>query len=172
MPKDAIGTSLLRYQLPDALGALELAPNVISHFEAHKQRTFLAREAGGQLFASFQNPTVMLVSDITGPRPTDRRSMNSYEPDRIAEKAEIRERFARDLHFVGDWHTHRQRIPKPSERDEHSIRESVLLSSHDLAGFILVVVGQVAFPEGLHVSFHSKSGSALLVPLADVAQDR
>lgn len=123
------------------------------------------------MFASFDDPSVTMVSEITGPRDTDKRSMYNYEPDRIAEKAEIRDRFARGLHFVGDWHTHRQRIPKPSGTDEHSIRELVRFSSHDLAGFVLVVVGQAPFPDGLHVSFHSKKGSTVLVPFTDPAED-
>lgn len=93
--------------------------------------------------------------------------MLNYEPDRIAEKAEITERFARNLHFIGDWHTHRQWLPKPSGTDEHSIDELVRFSSHDLEGFILVVVGQAPVPDGLYVSFHSKTRSTVLAPLTD-----
>jgi len=167
-----IGNPALRFRLPDGMGSLAFFPQVVAHFADHKQRKLFSREAGGQLFASFDDPTVMAVVDITGPRQTDRRSMYNYEPDRIAEKAEIRERFALGLHFVGDWHTHRQRIPEPSGTDEHSIRELVRFSSHDLTGFVLVVVGQAAFPGGLHVSFHSKTGSTVLAPLIDGAGDR
>jgi integrative and conjugative element protein (TIGR02256 family) len=152
------------------LGLLELSCPVLAHFEAHKQRRFLACEAGGQLFATFEKPTVMSIVDVTGPRPTDKRSMYGYQPDRIAERIEIKERFERHLHFVGDWHTHRQRVPKPSLTDEHSMRELVRFSSHDLAGFVLIIVGQTDFPKGLHVSFHSKSGSTLLTIVNDAAQ--
>jgi integrative and conjugative element protein (TIGR02256 family) len=165
MPEHPVTNPPLRFRLPNGIGLLEFSPQVLAHLEAHKQRKLFAREAGGQLFASFDDPSVMQILDITGPRQTDKRSIYNYEPDRIAEKAEISERFARGVHFVGDWHTHRQRIPTPSGIDEHSIRELVRLSSHDLVGFVLVVVGQAAFPEGLHVSFHSKTASTLLVPL-------
>lgn len=167
VPEHPMSNSSLRFCLPDGYGSLEFSPQVLAHFEAHGQRKLFAREAGGQLFASFEDPNVMKVLDITGPRPTDKRSMYSYKPDRIAERAEIKERFARGLHFVGDWHTHRQRTPTPSSTDEHSIRELVRFSSHDLAGFVLVVVGQASFPEGLHVSFHSNAGSTLLVSTGD-----
>lgn len=105
----------------------------------------------------------MKVVEATGPRPTDRRSLYNYEPDRNAEKVEINDRFAQGLHFVGDWHTHRQRRPIPSSTDERNIAELVRFSSHDLAGFILVIVGQAWFPEGLHVSFHSPGGGEELV---------
>jgi integrative and conjugative element protein (TIGR02256 family) len=158
----------LRFKLPADFEILELSPVVLAHCEAHKQLKWLSCEAGGQLFASFENPSVMLIVDVTGPRPTDKRSVYNYEPDRVAEQEEIKDRFSRGLHFVGDWHTHKQRIPKPSGTDERSIRELVRCSDHDLSGFILIVVGQAAFPDGLHVSFHSKSGSTtVLRPIAD-----
>ena len=152
----------LRFRLPNGLGSLVLSPTVLTHFEAHKQLKCLASEAGGQLFATFENWSIMNIVDVTGPRPTDKRSMFRYQPDRIAENAEIREQFARGLHFVGDWHTHKQRVPMPSSTDENSIRELVQRSSYDLAGFVLVVVGQTEFPNGLHVSFHTKTGSTIL----------
>jgi len=150
------------FAMPNGWGLLALSPQVLSHFEAHKQHRCFSREAGGQLFATFEDPSVMRIVDITGPRPTDQRSMYSYHPDRTAEQAEIRERFERGLHFVGDWHTHRQRIPTPSGTDLDSIRDQVRCSSHDLVGFVLVVVGQATFPQGLHVSLHSESESTVL----------
>jgi integrative and conjugative element protein (TIGR02256 family) len=153
------------YALPGDLGVLTLSSQVLQHFTAHRQRKLLAREAGGQLFATFADPSVMAVVEATGPRKNDKRSVFSYRPDRMAERAEIEERFARGLHFVGDWHTHRERVPNPSDEDKRSIIESVHQSAHDLAGFLLVVVGQVEFPDGLHVSFHSRDASVVLTPL-------
>jgi integrative and conjugative element protein (TIGR02256 family) len=157
----------LRFKLSADFEILELSPVALAHFEAHKQLRWLSREAGGQLFASFENPSVMQIVDVTGPRPTDKRSVYNYEPDRVAEREEIKDHFRRALHFVGDWHTHKQRIPKPSGTDERSIRELVRCSDHDLSGFILIVVGQAPFPDGLHVSFHSKSGATTVLRPVD-----
>jgi integrative and conjugative element protein (TIGR02256 family) len=166
----SMNDSPLIFHLPDGWGSLAFSQQVLAWFEAHKQHNWFAREAGGQLFATFEGVSMMKIVDVTGPRPTDKRSRNDYRPDRIAERVEIAERFAQGLHFVGDWHTHREWIPRPSSTDEHSIRESVRLSSHDLAGFVLVIVGQADFPAGLHVSFHSKLGSMLLAPAMDPGQ--
>jgi integrative and conjugative element protein (TIGR02256 family) len=158
----------LRFRLPRDFATLELSPVALAHFEGHKQLKWFSREAGGQLFARFQNSSVMQIVDVTGPRPTDKRSIYNYVPDRRAEKNEINDRYAHDLHFVGDWHTHKQRIPKPSWTDENSMRELARDSDYDLAGFILIIVGQETFPHGLHVSFHSRSGSTtILRPLSD-----
>jgi integrative and conjugative element protein (TIGR02256 family) len=164
MPALHIRNPSLVFRLPTGLGSLELSPQVLQHLDANRQRRLLSREAGGQLFATFEDPSIMNVVDATGPRPTDRRSLYNYQPDRIAEKAEIRDRYARGLHYMGDWHTHRQKRPTPSPTDEHNINELVRLSSHDLAGFILVIVGQASFPDGLHVSFHSKTNAIRLLP--------
>ena len=35
------------------------------------------------------------------------------------------------------------------------MRELVTATRHGLAGFLMIVVGQAGFPEGLHVSLHS-----------------
>ncbi|HKT29156.1 Mov34/MPN/PAD-1 family protein [Dyella sp.] len=158
-------TPALRFRIPGHDFVLELAPHVLVHLEAHKQLKWTSREAGGQLFADLNDPTVIRVIDVTGPRPTDRRSVFGYEPDRDAERFEISERYAQDLHFIGDWHTHRQRIPIPSRRDEWSMRDMVRQSAHSLLGFFMVIVGQTDFPWGLHVSLHRKDGADRLIAI-------
>lgn len=152
----------LRFKLPFASEILELTPQVLAHFDKHKQKKRWSREAGGQLFATFDEPSLIKIVDVTGPRKSDRRSVFGFEPDRVAEKKEIAERFERGLHFVGDWHTHPQSIPSPSFTDERSMRDMVQSSSHNLRGFVMVIVGQAAFPQGIHVSFHSRVESIQL----------
>src|SRR3546814_8042190 len=76
----------------------------------------------------------------------DRRTRTSYIPDRRAEQAEIFDRHARGLHYVGDWHTHPERYPQPSSPDAQSIAECVAKSTHQLNGFVLIIVGQAEPP--------------------------
>lgn len=153
----------LSYSLPDDLGKVLIMPDVVAHLEAHKQHKWTSKEAGGQLFATFDDAKIVRIVEATGPRATDKRSLLGYRPDRLAEKVEITERYARGLHFVGDWHTHYQKHPEPSSTDTNNMGELVRLSSHGLRGFVLVVVGQAKFPDGLHVSFHSPSSSSVLI---------
>lgn len=150
------------YLLPSQLGSIELSASVLAHFEKHKQHRWHSCEAGGQLFAYSDNSKITKILDATGPRRTDRRSFISYIPDRNSERIEIAERYTHGLHFVGDWHTHRQLMPSPSFTDDRSMRDLVRLSTHELAGFIMVIVGQAEFPQGLHVSFHTKTKSTIL----------
>ncbi|WP_225318375.1 Mov34/MPN/PAD-1 family protein [Cellvibrio sp. KY-YJ-3] len=158
----------LRYELPLQWGIVEFSSEVLEHFEKFKQRHFCSLEAGGQLFFTLsKDSTVTKITDVTGPRDTDKRGRNKYVPDRAAEKVEISERYERNLHFIGDWHTHREKSPRPSPTDTTNIYDLVRLSDHDLPGFLMVIVGLSDFPFGLHVSFHSATMSYILSPLSD-----
>jgi integrative and conjugative element protein (TIGR02256 family) len=154
----------IEYLLPDDRGRLRFSPAVLAHLRRYRQSRPWHCEAGGQLFANVSDNLIEVV-EATGPRPTDRRSIFGYKPDRDAERLEIKERYARGLHFVGDWHTHRQRFPLLSSTDIESIGETVRLSDHNLTGFVLVVVGTARFPAGLHVSFHGSSTHQELTPI-------
>lgn len=111
------------------------------------------REAGGQLFANFVGNQIIIV-EATGPRSTDRRTRTSYIPIRKVEQEEILSRYQRGFHYVGDWHTHPEEIPRPSVIDEESIAECVGNSVHSLYCFVLIIVGRVEPPAGLHVMVH------------------
>lgn len=160
--------SAVAYTLPGNKGVVVFEPAVLLHLMSYRQMKCLAPEAGGQLFASMDEPKVMRIVEATGPRLTDRRSLFGYHPDRKAEKLEIADRYAHDLHFVGDWHTHAQSVPKPSDTDIDSMGETVAQSVYDIPGFVLVIVGRRPFPDGLHVSFHQRNGWEILLRAAEV----
>ena len=72
---------MLIYPLNESDYSIALADYVLDHFERHRQVRFWDKEAGGQLFARFEHNRT-LVQEVTGPRPTDKRSRHSYRPDR------------------------------------------------------------------------------------------
>ena len=143
---------------------LILRDEVLSHFTARRQVGWRKAEAGGQLFARI-TPSEVVVEEATGPRPTDKRGRYHYEPDRRAEQREIAAMHKRNLHYVGDWHTHPERVPYPSGRDVRNIAECARESTHGLNGFVLILVGAAPFPEGLHVSLHSGNENLNLKPV-------
>lgn len=149
----------LGLNLPGGI-AVKIRPDVVDHIAAHRQRSCLSREAGGQLFARIDGKTWTIVK-ATGPRKSDWRSRFGYHPNRKAENEEIKQLFAAGLHFVGDWHTHPERTPEPSGTDTHSMNDAVAQSIHELPGFIMLIVGTEAFPGGLWASFHSRSGPSV-----------
>jgi integrative and conjugative element protein (TIGR02256 family) len=135
---------------------LVLSDAVVEHFALCQQVLHNEAEAGGQLFARLTRYEIF-VEEATGPRPTDRRGRTHYIPDRQAERKEIRERFDLGLHYVGDWHTHPENVPVPSPIDRFTISDCSRRSTHKLAGFLLIVVGNGTFPECLHISLHDGS---------------
>lgn len=142
---------------------LVLTADVIAHLECHRQSRWWHREAGGQLFARFTLPDIV-IERATGPRRRDWRSRCAYRPHRASEQREIAEQHRRGLHFVGDWHTHPESVPAPSERDMISMSEMVTQSRHALNGFVLVIVGTEPAPRGLFVSIFDARHCAILQP--------
>jgi integrative and conjugative element protein (TIGR02256 family) len=137
---------------------LVLSDTVVEHFALHQQVRHNQAEAGGQLFARLTRYEIF-VEEATGPRPTDRRGRTHYTPDRQAERKEIRERFPLGLHYVGDWHTHPESVPTPSVIDRSTISDCSRRSTHKLAGFLLIVVGNGNFPECLNISLNHGSSA-------------
>lgn len=135
---------------------------VLEKFSRHRQLRFWQREAGGQLFGRLDGSRIEIL-EATGPRRTDRRTRTTYAPDRRAEQREIDDRFGRGLHFIGDWHRHPEKIPFPSYRDISSLDDTVRRSNHSMLAFVLVIVGQAAAPEGLHVSIFLGDGASIEV---------
>ena len=144
---------MIEYAIGTSDQVLVFTDSVLDHFKRYRQTRCWHREAGGQLFAKLYSERI-IIEEATGPRRTDRRTRTSYIPDRIAEQAEIDQRYPRNLHYIGDWHTHPEAIPRPSPTDIASMIDCFKKSKHTLNAFILVIIGQLALPAALHVSLH------------------
>ncbi|MFC7699505.1 Mov34/MPN/PAD-1 family protein [Bradyrhizobium sp. GCM10028915] len=137
---------------------VRVGPPALATFDAHRQRHFYQREAGGQLFAHVRDDDWEIIA-ATGPRSRDRRGRFSFQPHRPSEQEEIFRHHEQGLDYVGDWHTHPEDVPTPSSDDLSSIDRMVRQSNHHLPGFLLLIVGRKPFPGGLWASFHSVGGS-------------
>lgn len=154
---------MLLYPVGASGDVIQFEPGVLDNFNRHRQLHFWHREAGGQLFARIEGPRI-IVCLATGPKSEDKRGRTFFEPDRRSEQAEIDAMFARDLHYIGDWHTHPEPRPMPSRRDHATMSSRVRLSRHRLAGFVFVIVGQIPPPGGLTVVVHDGTFGHLLLP--------
>jgi len=143
----------VRYAIGASGQWLVVEPEVLRYFDLHRQRRFWQREAGGQLFARFE-PAMIRIVEATGPNPADKRGRTYFEPSRSTQQSEIRSRHQLGLHFIGDWHTHAERRPKPSSLDLESMSECFARSTHELNAFVLIIVGLAYGAEGMHVSLH------------------
>lgn len=128
----------------------DIGERCLETFRKSCQRSSLAKENGGQLFARFTD-SVILVEIATITKGRSKRSRFGFFPDEKAERMEIEDMFRTGFHYVGDWHTHAECVPKPSSIDEKKIIKVFTKSIHELAGILLVIVGLSPFPEGLYV---------------------
>lgn len=156
------GRPPLRYRVAEAGHTLLFTEDVVKHFRRHRQRWSWCAEAGGQLFAKL-SPSQIEICKATGPYTSDSRGRYFFRADRGKENSDIEACFRQGLHYVGDWHTHPQRHPEPSNEDLSSIADSFKKSTHELVGFVLVIVGTTNDADGLWVGWHDGTYSSRLV---------
>lgn len=137
--------------LVDVGQKIVLTAPVLDHLKNHRQLEITCLEAGGQLFARLVGTTV-IVEIATGPRKTDRRGRYWFIPSRFLERREIRKLFKRGYHYVGDWHSHPEPRPQPSQTDIDSMCEMYNLSRHKLSSFLMVIVGTDPGRKGMFVA--------------------
>ena len=145
---------MLVYPIPDSAQRIIFHQEVLAHFRKHRQLDRHSAEAGGQLFARVERLNIQIV-EATGPSRADKRARFSFFPSRRTEQADIVSRYRKGLHFIGDWHTHPENLPRPSTKDIESINDCFRRSRHELSAFVLAIVGRNPPPEGLHVSLHN-----------------
>lgn len=148
---------MLQFALPNDLGILVVTDSVLRHFEKNRQIGPFSRERGGQLFCRFEGTSV-IIEQATGPRAHDQRGRYYFIPNRRAEQIEINRLYASGLHYVGDWHTHAEGTPEPSENDIRSMSNIFSKSHHELAGIVMAIIGRAPFPAGLHMSLYTAIG--------------
>jgi len=141
---------MMTYELPGQKQRLIFTHRVLKHLFQQRQIKKTQSEAGGQLFAKI-TPQIVVVVAATGPHMRDLRKRFSFIPYKWRLKKEIHDSFSRGLHYVGDWHTHPQKKPKPSWLDLISMRECYIKSSHELDHFILVILGNSTGTKGIWV---------------------
>jgi integrative and conjugative element protein (TIGR02256 family) len=140
------------FAMPHSKQRVWFKPSVLETFSRFRQIRG-EPEGGGLLFAEFELP-IIRISTVTTPHTTDRRWRMLFVPNRILQRRVIKEQFKRGHHFVGEWHTHPEPSPTPSNLDLASMRDAFLKSGHELNYFITVIVGNRADKLALWVSVH------------------
>jgi integrative and conjugative element protein (TIGR02256 family) len=153
----------LRYAIGGPRPLLIIKGSVLAHLDRHRQRSTSDKEAGGQIFASYERSTIT-IREVTGPYDTDDRSRCRFTPDRSLEKRDVRKWFRKRRHYIGNWHTHPEPVPKPSRIDVKNTRARFVESDTQLLAFTMIIVGLAAFPEGLWVSLIDATGHTILHP--------
>lgn len=143
------------YQPPKCRGDVTVKAAAFERLLSLRQLGWRSSEAGGQLFGHVTGDR-WTIAEATGLRKGDIRSLMSFLPNRSAEQKEIDDYYERGLHFLGDWHTHRQSTPVPSSTDVGSMQDMAHQSLQELPCFLLVIVGTTANFADWHLSWHGR----------------
>lgn len=155
-------TGSIWFSLPNNAGVIEFTARVLNHFSKYQQIKPKDKEAGGQLFYEFSSKGHKRVVLATGPRLTDRRTRTSYKPSLWCEQREIDRLYKKKLYWLGDWHTHPEAKPKPSNTDVRSVKEIFKRTKNPGPGILMVVIGTKGFPAGMSVSWCNNEVELLL----------
>ena len=108
-----------RFQDPRLPYQVVFEQRAMRAIRSHVQSFPWSHEAGGQMFGKILGWRI-LVTDATRPRPQDSRTRTSFTMDVPSANAEITERFARGLHYLGDWHTTPRTSRHPRNRNRQN----------------------------------------------------
>jgi len=131
--------------------AIVLTDDALSAIDKYRQIDMKAKESGGQMFAKFEGADTIIV-EATIPKILDKRSRYGFKPNKMLQRLEIYDRYRKGLHFIGDWHTHPEKHPSPSDKDISNMAECFHLSIHNLRAFVMVLVGTEPVSGGLYVA--------------------
>jgi integrative and conjugative element protein (TIGR02256 family) len=135
-----------------------LTDEALSSMFEYRQLGPTAKEGGGQLFAKFAGADTIIV-EATTPKLLDKRTRRGLKPNRMLQRIEIWDRHKKGLHFVGDWHTHPEEVPRPSWKDIEDMAECYLLSTHTLRAFIMIIIGTEPGHQGLYAALINQRGT-------------
>lgn len=130
---------------PDRKRLVVLSPETLKVFWKHRQRLFWQTEAGGVLLGKRRGKhlEVLLASE---PMRNDRRAQFMFEREAEGHLAFAKAAWRAGggaVDYVGEWHTHPQRIPVPSSIDRSEWRKLVYDRPVD-SSLVTVVVGTAA----------------------------
>lgn len=136
-----------------------LTGGVLAYIARHKQLSWWAREAGGQLFGTMTGDEVIIAS-ASGPYRGDQRSRCSYRSNPRAAQQAINHFAAQGLIYFGEWHTHPEDSPGASFADLDAMRRLRAASELRISNSIMLIQGRAVGPEGL--ALYSGNAEGLL----------
>ena len=127
-------------------GRIKIGSEAISTMRAFAQHADDAHEAGGLMLGRYIHDGHDLVVDrVTTPKPSDTRSRFAFHREADEHQAEIDAAWKESggtRVFLGDWHTHAEPDPTPSDIDRDNWRRMLREDIRDNEACFFVIVGQ------------------------------
>lgn len=143
----------------DFLQDIFIESNVVEYLIKNQQRHTWNAEAGGQLFGEVSTHSIT-ITHATGPYPKDDRGPRHYRSHPQSAQRELSRQNRLGNTYLGEWHTHAEKIPKISQDDVNAMQRILTHSDLAINGLLLVIVGQHS-PEK-SISAYSYMNNALV----------
>jgi integrative and conjugative element protein (TIGR02256 family) len=131
---------------------IHLSKEVLKNIEKYKQDTFGRHESGGILLGQVleQNIYILKYSD---PCKLDRSSRYTFERDKKNAQKIINKEFidsSGKTIYIGEWHTHPEKSPTPSNQDLKMIKEQFRKNKINEDFLLLFILGLNDFLIGIY----------------------
>lgn len=137
----------VRFQI-DGGQFVRIAPQVLITLDRYRQTLPWKKEAGGQLFGTVSATEVLLLH-ASVPHRRDERGRYHFRTHPETARHAIAMAHARGLLFLGEWHTHAEAIPRPSNDDIQAMYTITNLSKTNTSRLLLLIRGTTKSQIGL-----------------------
>lgn len=132
-----------------------VVPSHILTFIDEYRRKLPSLEAGGIILGRILPDKHILVEELTHPSDKDKRGYFFFERNRAAAQQIINDKWTEtngEKIYLGEWHTHNEKYPKPSTRDLKMIKTQLETSKMEIDFLLLLIIGQEANYFGMQSS--------------------
>ena len=144
----------IEFEAPGLVQKLLIQKRVLDHIHDHRQLTPISPERGGQLFGVVTLNQI-IIQGITGPYSDDHSNRFSYRSCLRSAQAEINMQHQLGRIYLGEWHTHPEVFPRPSQSDLSTILKIQSSSKLNLNGIFMLIAGNQCNPVADFLAFQS-----------------
>ena len=152
----------MRIALPHG-GKLTITDNVLETMYDSAQMEKKDLEAGGMFIGHHPRDSEDIILDrLTTPQPADHRTRNRFCRNQAAHQLLLNMEWklsGEKRTYVGEWHTHPEPKPTPSQLDRKSWTKAIRETAFHGPGLVFIIVGTRVVP----VWFASKIGKRSLI---------
>lgn len=144
-------------------GQLVITEAVCNVLWQHRQTGPKQHEAGGILLGRVY-PTHTVIERLSTPSAEDRSGRYFFERSVAKAQRIVNEAWKEsggEVIYLGEWHTHPEQVPRPSDTDRRLIRRMLSDSKMEIDRLFLVIVGL----HGWYVACQNETTLTALTPI-------
>ena len=122
---------------------LNISDDVLSVFSDYVQDKKKKNESGGILLGQIKDNTIYLIK-ASVPNPFDKQSRYSFERNKEIAQIIVDHEFINSSNktiYIGEWHTHPEDYPTPSDPDKRMIMNQLKLSKYIEPNLFIIIQG-------------------------------